>query len=142
MGNTAKLIIYVLLAGLGPALVALEHAEPGWSWVATAASIIAAIGAGVHVDPPATRERMAKMTKALGKVGLTAMPILLLAGCAWFTPAKVAATETAGIDLAVCVLNHAGESVQQIVTDCGAAAAEDVLKILDAHRAAMAREGK
>lgn len=60
--------------------------------------------------------------------------------CSWLQSPQGAATVTAGVDLAVCVLNHVNEPIQQIVTDCGAATAQDVVKILDAHRAAVVRE--
>lgn len=146
MSNTAKLVVYVVLAGLGPALVALEHARPAWGWLASLASVISAIGAGIHVDPPGTSAKMARMVRALGKASCTGAVMLFAAvvssGCSLFQGPRGAAVETAGIDLAVCVLNHVTEPVQQIVTDCGAATAQDVVRILDAHRAALAREGK
>ena len=68
------------------------------------------------------------------------LPLLLLCcSCSWLSSPQGAATVTAGVDLAVCVLNHSSEPVAQIVTDCGAAAAADVIRILDAHTAAMQR---
>jgi hypothetical protein len=79
------------------------------------------------------------------RVGPTAVLMLCGAGigtqgCSWLASPQGAATVQAGVDLAVCVLNHSNEPIQQIVTDCGASTAGDVIKILDAHRAAMMRE--
>jgi hypothetical protein len=61
-------------------------------------------------------------------------------GCSWLGSPQGVATIKGGVDLAICVLNHEGEPVPQIVTDCGASSAEDVVRILDAHRAAVTRE--
>jgi hypothetical protein len=73
------------------------------------------------------------------------VPLLALAigltDCSWLTSPQGAATVRAGVDLAICVLNHVNEPVAQIATDCGAATAEDVIKIMDAHRAAIVRSG-
>jgi len=71
------------------------------------------------------------------RTSLLAIPLLV--GCSWLASPQGAAAVTAGIDLAVCVLNHAQEPVAQIVTDCGASTAQDVIRILDAHTAAMQR---
>lgn len=60
--------------------------------------------------------------------------------CTWLRSPQGAATVAAGVDVTVCVLNHSTETVDQIVADCGAATVEDVVKILDAHHAAMDRE--
>ena len=62
-----------------------------------------------------------------------------MVGCSWLSSPQGAASEKAAVDLAVCVLNHIGEPVAQIATDCGASAVGDVIAILDAHNAAMAR---
>lgn len=71
---------------------------------------------------------------------LVGIVLLADAGCSFFQSPQGVATVTAGIDLAVCVLNHSQEPIQQIVTDCGAATAQDVIRILDAHAAAKNRE--
>ena len=62
---------------------------------------------------------------------------ILLAGC---LPANTAADVGAGLNVAVCVLDHSTEPVSQIVTDCAGASVELVTTILSAHRTAMARE--
>ena len=53
---------------------------------------------------------------------------------------KGAAVATGGVDLAVCVLTHWGETPPQIVHDCGAGTVQDVVKIIDAHKAAEIQE--
>jgi hypothetical protein len=76
------------------------------------------------------------------RVGPTA--VLMLCGAGIGTPActkaQGTAIETAGIDSAVCVLNHWGETPEQIVHDCAGVTLPDVVKILDAHKAAEVQE--
>ena len=60
-------------------------------------------------------------------------------GC---TKAQGGAVVTGGIDVALCVLNHSTEPPATIAAECGVAAVEDVVKILDAHRAAAIREAR
>jgi hypothetical protein len=43
-------------------------------------------------------------------------------------------------DTVACVLSHLDEPPEQIAMHCGGLAVEEVVKILTAHRAAMARE--
>lgn len=43
-------------------------------------------------------------------------------------------------DTVACVLAHIDEPPEQIAVDCGGLAVTDILKIITAHRAAMARE--
>jgi len=70
---------------------------------------------------------------------LSTIVAMALCNCSWLQSPQGAASVKAGVDLAICVLNHSSEPVAQIVTDCGAGAAADVIAILDAHTAAMAR---
>jgi len=60
--------------------------------------------------------------------------------CSGISQGQGVAVATAGVDLAVCVLSHFGEPVSQIVKDCGAGTAQDVVRIIDAHKAAMTQE--
>ena len=46
-----------------------------------------------------------------------------------------------GVAGGVCILNHVNEPPAQIAVDCGVASVADVVKVIDAHRAAMVREG-
>jgi small neutral amino acid transporter SnatA (MarC family) len=109
---------------------------------------------GVYAKPALTI-----LTVLMGYFGLTtgkamngpagptgpALVMLLAFGlmrCSWLRSPQGAASVTAGIDLAICALDHSSEPIAQIVTDCGASTAEDVIKILDAHTAAMQRAGK
>lgn len=156
MGNTVKLVLYVVLAGLGPMAIALLHLEPSWTWLGLVTPLVGALGAGLHVDGLAARSKLAdatdritRLSAQLGKGGTTGLGAMLIvcgaaigmtsSGCSWLSSPQGAAAVTAGIDLAVCVLNHSNEPIQQIVTDCGAATAQDVVRILDAHQAAMTR---
>jgi hypothetical protein len=149
--NTGKLILYVFLSAAGPALAALMKAEPTWTWLSAASSMVFALLAAIHVDPPATVKEMkalrARVVKNMAGGALTIAVFFVgvgaaasVSGCSWLSSPQGAATVTAGVDLAVCVLNHINEPIQQIVTDCGAATAQDVIRILDAHRAAEVRE--
>ena len=129
--------VFVLIIVAGAGIHALIPLEPGWSWLITAASLLSALGA-VFTDAPGTAAKMAALKMAARVTGLLAL-LLFAVRCSWLSSPQGAATVTAGIDLAVCVLNHAQEPIAQIVTDCGAGTAEDVIKILDAHTAAMQR---
>jgi hypothetical protein len=60
-----------------------------------------------------------------------------LASC---TKAQGTAIENATVDATVCVLNHSQEPPEKIAVECGIASVPDVLKVVDAHRAAEARE--
>ncbi len=136
--NLVKHIACLVLVAAGGEVAAIAEAHPEYQWTGVAISVLGALG-NMFTEAPQAAAKMARLTAALGKAAPLAILMLCFAGCAWFTPAKTAAVEQAGVDLAVCVLNHVTEPIQQIVTDCGAATAEDVIKILDAHRAAMAR---
>jgi hypothetical protein len=72
---------------------------------------------------------------------VTAGLVVLLLACSWLSSPQGTASVTAGVDTAVCVLNHAQEPPIQIAKTCGVAAVEDVVKILDAHTASAVREG-
>jgi hypothetical protein len=137
MSNSVRHAIGLILIAAGGAVAALAKAHPEYQWTGVALAVIGGL-VNMFTDAPGTASRMARLTKALGKTTITGC-LVMMCGCSFFSTPKGAATEQAGIDLAVCVLNHATEPVSQIVTDCGAAVAEDVVKILDAHRAAMAR---
>ncbi len=140
--NTWKIIVYVALGAAGEALRRVGQAYPQWAWVGMAMQAVAFAGTVFHTDSPVTMARMARLAKVAGPVACLTLLAGCVEGCSFFSTPKGAATEQAGVDLAVCVLNHVNEPVSQIVTDCGAAVAEDVVKILDAHRAAMARAAK
>lgn len=58
------------------------------------------------------------------------------------TKAQGGAVVAGGIDVALCVLNHSTEPPATIAVTCGVGAVEDVVKILDAHRAAAIREAR
>lgn len=73
--------------------------------------------------------------KLLVIIGLCAV-----SGCSWFKSTQGQQTVTTAVDLTICVLNHSTEPVEQIATDCGAQTISDVVKILDAHKAAELRE--
>jgi hypothetical protein len=84
--------------------------------------------------PPVPPDRVA--FSALRKSGVFMIACLALcgcSGCSWLQSPQGVATIKTGVDLAICVLNHSQEPIPQIVTDCGAAAASDVIAILDAH---------
>jgi len=66
--------------------------------------------------------------------GMGILAALLLA-CP--NPAKSAIDDAA---LAVCILNHDSEPIQQIVDACAGATAQVVADVLGAHRAAMERQ--
>lgn len=134
-----KHIACLVLVAAGGAVAAIAKAHPEYQWTGVAIAILGALG-NMFTESPQASAKMARLTKALGKAAPLAILMLCCAGCSLFQGPKGAAVEQAGIDLSVCVLNHVTEPVQQIVTDCGAAAAEDVIKILDSHRAAEVRE--
>lgn len=129
-------IIYVSIFVAMAGLQALLKLEPTWTWI-TMAVQFATILATVFTDAPGTAAKMASLRK-LAKLAPIAL-LLLTVRCSWLQSPQGSATVQAGVDLAVCVLNHAQEPIAQIVTDCGAGTAEDVIKILDAHTAAMQR---
>lgn len=68
------------------------------------------------------------------------MKRLIIAAVVSCTPAQVQSVETGGIGVAVCVLNHAQEPPEQIAKDCAGVTVEQVIAILDAHKAAEDRE--
>lgn len=61
----------------------------------------------------------------------------LLASC---SGAQRQAEIKTGIDVTICVLEHVTDPPETLVTKCGATSLEDVLRILDAHKAAEVRE--
>ena len=130
-------LVYVSLFVAMAGLQALGKLEPTWTWI-TMAVQFAMILATVFTDAPGTAAKMAAIKMASRVTGLLALALFTVR-CSWLSSPQGAATVTAGVDLAVCVLNHSSEPVAQIVTDCGAAAAADVIRILDAHTAAMQR---
>lgn len=65
--------------------------------------------------------------------------LVALAGCAWWQ-SHGGQAERDVAQLAVCVLQHSSEAPEQIAAECSAQAVEDVIRILEAHRAAAARE--
>lgn len=134
-------IIYVSLFVAMAALQALGKLEPTWLWISMAVQF-AAILLTVFTDAPGTAARMAAL-KAGARVAAVCLwmglCVRVLTGCSWLQSPQGSATVQAGVDLAICVLNHSQEPIAQIMTDCGAGTAEDVIKILDAHTSAMAR---
>ena len=132
-------VIFVVIIVAGAGVHALLPLEPAWSWLITAASLLAALGA-VFTDAPGTAARLAA-ARATKQVGTAAgiFCIAMSARCSWLTSPQGAASEKAAVDLAVCILNHVSEPPTQIATDCGASAVGDVIAILDAHNAAMVR---
>lgn len=68
---------------------------------------------------------------------LSAALALVGIGASCSSPAKTAVDAGA---LAICILNHSDEPVDQIVKDCNGATAQLVADILAAHRAAEERE--
>ena len=133
-------IIYVSLFVAMAALQALGKLEPAWTGLTMAVQLVAIL-LTVFTDAPGTAARMraikmgARVTAVLVWCGIAASAVQ----CSWLQSPQGSATVRAGVDLAICVLNHSQEPIAQIVTDCGAGTAEDVIKILDAHTAAMAR---
>jgi hypothetical protein len=71
----------------------------------------------------------------------SALLVLSLLACSWLASPQGSATVAAGVDLAVCVLNHAQDPIATIVSECGADSAESVVKILDASIASAVRAG-
>jgi hypothetical protein len=67
--------------------------------------------------------------------------IAACSGCSWLQSPGGQKVETVTFDTAVCILNHVKDPPAQIAVECGVATIEDVVKVLDAHRAAMVREG-
>ena len=130
-------MIYVAAFVACAAFQALDHLEPTWTWI-TMVIQFASIICTVFTEAPGTAAKMAAL-KAATRVAGAAVFLFAFTGCSWLQSPQGAATEQAGVDLAVCVLNHLGEPVAQIVTDCGAAEVADVIKIIDAHTAAMIR---
>lgn len=94
---------------------------------------------------PATNIVAGKMAarKLAGIAGATLALCVILGGslaCQACSPATISKVETVSIDSTVCVLNHFSDPPAQIASECGIAAIEDVVKVLEAHRAAMVRE--
>lgn len=153
MSPALKHTLCLLVVAAGGAVAALARAHPEYQWTGVALALIAAIGNALTESPvqakqiAGMRAKIVSLTTALGKAmpplaTLCAVGLLALgsSGCSWLQSPQGTATETAAADLAVCVLNHITEPVQQIATDCGAAVVSDVVKIIDAHNAAEARE--
>lgn len=65
----------------------------------------------------------------------------LTAGCQW-SCTKQQGTQVirVTVDTIVCVLDHENDPPLQIAAECGVADVQDVIAILDAHRAAEVRE--
>jgi hypothetical protein len=87
MGNTIKLVLYVVLAGLGPVLLALAKVDPLLApWLLPLSPIIATIGAGLHVDGLASRAKLARLTARLGELRTAGtaglLSILIMSGAA------------------------------------------------------------
>ncbi len=70
-----------------------------------------------------------------------ASPVYLFVMISCLTPSQVKSTVEGGIDVTICILNHSNEPPPQILKDCGAVSLEDVIKVIDAHKAAEVREG-
>ena len=130
-------ILFVIIVVAGAGVHALMPLEPQWSILITVASMLSVLGA-VFTDAPGTAAKMAAL-KASVRVGGLGVILFCCVRCSWLQSPQGSATVQAGVDLAICVMNHSQEPIAQIVTDCGAGTAEDVIKILDAHTAAMAR---
>ncbi len=133
-------IIYVSVFAACAALQALGKVEPTWLWISMAVQLCMIL-LTVFTDSPGTAARMAALRGGarIAAVCLWMGMAVSVMRCSWLQSPQGAATVQAGVDLAICVLNHSQEPIAQIVTDCGAGTAEDVIKILDAHTAAMAR---
>ncbi len=78
---------------------------------------------------------MKRILLAAVAVALVIGPLL---GCAWFSKnGPAVATDVGG--LVSCVLQHDTEQPAQIAVDCGGVAVEDIIAILAASKARMAR---
>ncbi len=62
--------------------------------------------------------------------------LVFLVGCGW-SQTKVANVTSASADLAVCILQHSNEPIEQIMVDCQNAAIIDIEQILKAHKKAI-----
>lgn len=135
------------------ALVALSFVSLALAWVVAQTKsgdlVLPAIALGVipivqtvigMLSPsvtPQTNLRAARMAK-LVPPALGCFAFLLIA-CSACTKAQGTAVETVTVDTTICVLTHFSDPPEQIATECGLAAVEDVVKILDAAHAMQAR---
>ena len=111
--------IGLILIAVGGAAGAIGHSVPS-------ATVLISLGAALA---------------ALGQSLAATASVLLFSLCATgCTKAQGVAIGVATIDATVCVLNHSQEPIEQIVKDYDGVVAEDVVKILDAHKAAEVRE--
>jgi len=113
-----------LVTWIGLILIALGGAAGGLGHSVPSAAVLISVGAA-----------LAGVGRSL--IGAAVFWLAMLSGC---TKAQGVAIGVATIDATVCVLNHSQEPIEQIVKDCDGVVAEDVVKILDAHKAAEVRE--
>lgn len=114
-------IFGLILIAIGGALGGLGHSVP-------AAAVLITVGAALTATGQAL-------------FGASAILLLIFARLSMAcTTAQGTAIAVATIDATVCVLNHSQEPIPQIVKDCDGVTAEDVIKILDAHKGAEMRE--
>jgi hypothetical protein len=150
MSNTIKLVLYVVLAGLGPVLLALAKVDPSLApWLLPLSPIIATIGAGLHVDGLASRAKLARLTARLGELrtagtaGLLSILImsgaaiasLQSSGCSGVTVPVPPPVVQAGANFAACVIAEltvdelSGMAQNKVVADiidhCGCTGTSD-----------------
>lgn len=146
MSPALKHTLCLLVVAAGGSVAALAKAHPEYQWTGAALAVLGAIGNMLTPSPTQASKladaniKILALTSKLGKLAAPLCLVFACGGCSWLQSPQGTATETAAVDLSVCVLNHITEPVQQIATDCGAALVSDVVKIIDAHNAAEARE--
>jgi hypothetical protein len=106
-----------------------------------AAGTVVTTLSGTAAGTPAT----IAMAKRVGLVAAAACVLLValpmaLGACSGGTSPTVTKVETVTIDSTVCILTHFSDPPATIAAECGLATVEDVVKVLSAHKAAMARE--
>lgn len=120
---------WVLLAAsaIGAAATALAQTDPGHVGIYHA--VVAVMGAVVSY-----------FGLTSPKIGAAIALLLVVSGCGACTKAQTTQVVQAGVDATICVLNHSSEPPIEIVKACAGVTVEDVVKILDAHKAAENRE--
>lgn len=148
MSNTVKMVLYLVLIGLGEALRQWQVLQPTAPWLPVVIELVGVAGGFFHVDPPATRAKIDRLTAALGKAGPLAVLFCLAAGCSGQSPLPPV---IASVELAICILNtysadkvvgkSDGDAVADTIARCGTDA-QGVARVLDASRGAQMRLGR
>lgn len=136
---------FLAMAGPGLAKTFLELELPKWAHVMSAAAGFAGM-VQLYLLIPLSKSDTANGTPTAMRPPPLSLFLVVIAAfsgtalaCNWFRDHGPQTIVDVG-GLVACVLQHDTEPVQQIALECGSLTAQDVIQILEAHKAAVARE--